>query len=116
MAARRHRLHIRGFRPKDNHLGAPSCNENASDSFSSQNADGKIRDTWGSAPIRLTSFSLTPDFKRLVAVGMEHTPYYSPSESQSRDGSVPPGGNAQPPTRPGHKVVVFDLATKQPES
>jgi hypothetical protein len=77
-----------------------------------QNADGKIRDAWGATAILLTDLALTPDFKHLVAVGMEcpSTPPITEA-TQSRGvqagdpASVPPGG-----------MIVFDFATKQTES
>ncbi|KAF9532157.1 WD40 repeat-like protein [Crepidotus variabilis] len=79
------------------------------------NADGKLRDSWGTTAIRLTDFSITPDFKRLIAVGMEDVPPYYPPSEPTRDGSLPPGGVSQPVTKAAHRMLVFDLATKQTE-
>ena len=81
----------------------------------SQNSDGKVRDTWGEIAIRLTGFSITPDARRLVAVGMEHAPY-PPTEPHTRDSPMPPSGGPHPPARSGHRLMVFDFATKQLES
>lgn len=77
-----------------------------------------MRDAWGATAIRLTDLALTPDFRHLVAVGMECLPN-APSAtetSQSRgvqagDPPSAPGGNTAPV-----KMIVFDFATKQTES
>ncbi|KAF8965302.1 WD40 repeat-like protein [Flammula alnicola] len=88
-------------------------------------ADGKIRDAWGPTAIRLTDLAVTPDFTRLVAIGMEFPPSIPPvsDTTQSRGaqtaGDVPSasGGNGTPAVaRPPHRMMVFDLATKQVES
>lgn len=39
-----------------------------------QDADGKQRDSWGRTPIRVTDLAITPDFTRLVAIGMYDAP------------------------------------------
>jgi WD40 repeat protein len=82
-------------------------------------ADGKVRDAWGATAIRLTELALTPNFKHLVAVGMEWLSSTPPvaEGTQSRGvqagepSSTPPGGNAAPA-----RMIVFDFATKQTES
>ena len=84
-----------------------------------QDADGKVRDAWGATAIRLTELALTPDFKHLVAVGMEwlSNPPPATEATQSRGvqagepSSTPPGGNTAPV-----RMIVFDFATKQTES
>ncbi|PPQ68153.1 hypothetical protein CVT25_014079 [Psilocybe cyanescens] len=88
-------------------------------------ADGKVRDAWGPTAIRLTDLAVTPDFTHLVAVGMEHTQNFpsasEPSQSRgAQTGDVPPGpggnGGQGGVSRTMHRMMVFDLATKQTES
>lgn len=89
--------------------------------------DGKIRDAWGPTSIRITDLAVTPDYKHLVAIGMESTPAPSPPVSsdapQSRStpsgdipsnagGNRPPAGGARTP----HMMIIFDLATKKRKS
>jgi hypothetical protein len=76
MATGRIRLHIWEFRPKDYCLGSSApyqLYKTYSWPFTTfhQDADGKIRDIWDPIAIRITELSLTPDFKYLVALGME---------------------------------------------
>ncbi|KDR73582.1 hypothetical protein GALMADRAFT_620676 [Galerina marginata CBS 339.88] len=89
-------------------------------------ADGKVRDEWSPTGIRITDLAVTPDFTRLVAVGMEHPSSFPPvpESSQARgaqagDVSSAPGGNGPTPAGAGsriaHRMMVFDLATKQIE-
>lgn len=79
----------------------------------SQDADGKQRDSWGQSPIRVTDLTVTPDFTRLVAVGMYDAPANVPgpaaaaSENGNQSGV---GGSSE------NRVIVYDLVTKQPQS
>ncbi|KAF9558038.1 WD40 repeat-like protein [Agrocybe pediades] len=85
-------------------------------------SDGKVRDAWGTTAIRLTDLAVTPDFARLVAIGMEHTSGFPAASEPSNRGtqtgdtaSAPAGNGATPFQRTAHKMMVFDLATKEPE-
>lgn len=84
-----------------------------------QDADGKLRDTWNRTPIRVTDLQVSPDFTRLVAVGMYDAPSIPPGPSVAQDGGGM-GGVATGGTSAGRvsetRVVIYDLATKQPES
>ena len=81
--------------------------------------DGKVRDAWGTTAIRLTDLALTPDFKHLVAVGMEYTSNTPPATETTQSRGVQAG---EPPSvSPGGNValvrmIIFDFATKQTES
>ncbi|PSR81506.1 hypothetical protein PHLCEN_2v6364 [Hermanssonia centrifuga] len=83
--------------------------------------DGKQRDTWGRTPIRVTDLAITPDFTKLVAVGMYDLPSPIPqSNAPSAEGVTPPAAsgaahaNNSPPTE--FRMIVYDLATKQLEA
>ncbi|THH20764.1 hypothetical protein EUX98_g8521 [Antrodiella citrinella] len=80
-------------------------------------ADGKERDnSWSRTPIRVTDLAITPDFTRLVAIGMYDVPA-PPVATTTPDAGTPSAGNAAPAagSRPSeHRVIVYDLATKQP--
>ncbi|KAF8912044.1 WD40 repeat-like protein [Gymnopilus junonius] len=86
-------------------------------------ADGNVRDSWSPTGIRITDLSVTPDFTRLVAVGMEHSSSFpSVPESNQVRGAQPDtsatGGNGPSSSvgsRVAHRMMVFDLATKQTE-
>jgi len=67
---------------------------------------------------------VTPDFTRLVTVGMEIQPGLPPTVevTQSRgapagDAPTPSGGNPPLPigSKGAHRMIVFDLPTKQTE-
>ncbi|KAH9981139.1 WD40 repeat-like protein [Lactifluus volemus] len=86
-------------------------------------SDGKQRDSWGITAIRITDLAVTPDFTRLVAVG-ESARDMNPvlpttrgdsvaTSSASRNGNNNTSSSA-PRTRE-HLMIVYDLATKQPE-
>ncbi len=86
-----------------------------------QDVDGKQRDTWGRTPIRVTDLAITPDFTKLVAVGMYDLPSPIPqSNAPSAEGVTPPAAsgaahaNNSPPTE--FRMIVYDLATKQLEA
>lgn len=83
-----------------------------------QDADGKQRDSWGRTPIRVTDLAITPDFTRLVAIGMYDAPA-PPASITPPEAATPPAGGAAPASgsRPSeHEVIVYDLATKQPST
>lgn len=84
-------------------------------------------------PIRVTDLAITPDFTRLVTIGMDRNP--TPAEPPARPGTVAPassnnnGGDQPPPSggtggagnqggggiRSHNKMIIYDLGTKQPE-
>ncbi|KAI0273432.1 WD40 repeat-like protein [Gloeopeniophorella convolvens] len=82
-------------------------------------SDGKQRDSWGITPIRITDLAVTPDFTRLVAVGGSAkdstlpTPRGDSAPTASRNGGNNPTPGAS--RAPEHLMIVYDLATKQPE-
>ena len=79
----------------------------------SQDADGKQRDSWGLSPIRVTDLTVTPDFTRLVAVGM----YDAPATVPGPTAAAPENGSQTGAGRSSEtRVIVYDLATKQPLS
>ncbi|GJE96447.1 WD40 repeat domain-containing protein [Phanerochaete sordida] len=89
--------------------------------------DGKQRDTWGRTPIRVTDLAITPDFSKLVAIGMYDAPLSLPPTGGAIAASdVASGGTATPPTgstapapanRPAeNRIIVYDLLTKQLET
>jgi hypothetical protein len=64
---------------------------------------------------------VTPDFTRLVAIGMEVPSPSEPTQSrgaQAGDAPVISGGNGGPVAgaKATHRMIVFDLATKETES
>ncbi|KZT71398.1 WD40 repeat-like protein [Daedalea quercina L-15889] len=75
-------------------------------------ADGKQRDSWGQSPIRVTDLTVTPDFTRLVAVGMYDVPANVPGPTATPQEN----GNQPGATRNAeNRVIVYDLLTKQPQ-
>lgn len=84
-------------------------------------------------PIRVTDLAITPDFTRLVTIGMDRNP--SPPEPSTRPGVAVQAGSGSDQasgTGPGsgasaggaahssgvrssNKMIIYDLATKQPE-
>ncbi|KAI0371689.1 WD40 repeat-like protein [Pilatotrama ljubarskyi] len=91
-------------------------------------ADGKMRDTWARTPIRVTDLMVTPDFTRLVAVGMYDVPSIPQGPAASQDAGGTSGAGAGAGTGAGAaggasggrvsetRIIIYDLATKQPES
>ncbi|KAF5358519.1 hypothetical protein D9756_001366 [Leucocoprinus leucothites] len=106
------------------------------------NADGKLHESWGLTQIRVTDLAITPDFTRLVTVGMDRNP--SPTDlASSRPGANQPGSNGGDSntgggttpasgvggggggagnhasggggSRSSNKMIIYDLATKLPE-
>ncbi|KAI0820195.1 WD40 repeat-like protein [Trametes gibbosa] len=84
--------------------------------------DGKPRDTWQRTPIRVTDLMVSPNFTRLVAVGMYDVPSIpQPAASSAVDGAAAgpaagPGGAVSGGHPSETRIVIYDLATKQPES
>ncbi|RPD66631.1 WD40 repeat-like protein [Lentinus tigrinus ALCF2SS1-7] len=83
-------------------------------------ADGKLRDQWGRTPIRVTDLMVTPDFTRLVAVGMYDAPCLpgpNPQETGAAQGSGATASAAASANKSSSetRIIIYDLATKQPE-
>ncbi|KAF9484688.1 WD40 repeat-like protein [Pholiota conissans] len=87
-------------------------------------AEGSIRNSWDPTAIRLTDLAVTPDQARLVAIGIESpAPVPAPSDAphsrsaQTGDVLSNAGGNGSPSSgRTPHRMMIFDLATKQVQS
>ncbi|KAI0807887.1 WD40 repeat-like protein [Fomes fomentarius] len=86
-------------------------------------ADGKLRDTWHRIPIRVTDLMVTPDFTRLVAVGMYDVPSIplgsNPQEAAGAPQASGPGANGGASANKSSsetRIMIYDLSTKQPES
>nr|ANC28035.1 WD-repeat protein [Polyporus umbellatus] len=84
-------------------------------------ADGKLRDQWGRTPIRVTDLMVTPDFTRLVAVGMYDMPTPPPGSNPQESGAPPagPGATAGATANKSSsetRIIIYDLASKQPET
>jgi WD40 repeat protein len=86
--------------------------------------EGKQRDSWGSTPLRVTDLAVTPDFTRLVAVGMYNAPTPVPSDlgpARGQPGDVVSAvGNGAANSGNGraseNRMIIYDLVTKQIES
>ncbi|EIW84917.1 WD40 repeat-like protein [Coniophora puteana RWD-64-598 SS2] len=72
-------------------------------------SDGKKRDSWPISPMRITDMAISPDFSRLVTVGMT---YSSPPDASGDRGSSPAlaGDDARPPR---NQVIVYHMDTKE---
>ncbi|KAI0636404.1 WD40 repeat-like protein [Trametes polyzona] len=80
-------------------------------------ADGKPRDTWQRTPIRVTDLMVSPDFTRLVAVGMYDVPSIPPAAGVGAGAQDAGAGGAGASARVSEtRIIIYDLATKQPES
>ncbi|KAJ7343183.1 WD40 repeat-like protein [Mycena albidolilacea] len=81
------------------------------------NTDGQQREIWGVLPVRVTHMVVTPDFTRLVAIGLRAP---SPVDPRVESDSLPAGANggstSSPPPRDEHRFLVFDYATRRPET
>lgn len=85
-----------------------------------------MRDTWGRTPIRVTDLAITPDFTKLVAIGMYDLPTPLPAAGAQPATEAPGGGTATPPAgataaatgirQSENRVIVYDLLTKQLET
>ena len=91
----------------------------------SQDIHGKQRDTWGRSPIRVTDLAVTPDFTKLVAIGM-YDSLTPPAGNGPAPAEASTGGTATPPTGASapangnrlseNRIIVYDLVTKQLET
>ncbi|KAI0819085.1 WD40 repeat-like protein [Irpex lacteus] len=81
-------------------------------------ADGKQRDSWGRTPIRVTDLAITPDFTKLVAVGMYDVPTPPPPPPSATVDGTNNAGNAAAATSPPKefRLAVWDLSTKRLDS
>ncbi|GLB34733.1 putative WD40 repeat-like protein [Lyophyllum shimeji] len=81
-------------------------------------ADGNLREKWGATGIRVTDLAVTPDFTRLVTVGMHHLPIGSLSDAlPGRDASAgeAAAAGAAAAKASENRMIIYDLATKQVE-
>ncbi|KAJ7087763.1 WD40 repeat-like protein [Mycena epipterygia] len=80
--------------------------------------DGQRRDIWGELPVRITHMVLTPDFTRLVAIGMR-APF--PVDPRAEGDAATAGTNggaptSNPPPKEEHRLLVFNMASRRNES
>jgi len=77
--------------------------------------------------MRITDLAVTPDFARLVTVGMHHTPIVAPlvdlnqsRGSQAGESTTQPTSSNVVPTNgtrtSDNRMIIYDLVTKQTES
>jgi hypothetical protein len=77
--------------------------------------------------MRITDLAVTPDFARLVTVGMHHTPIVAPlvdlnqsRGSQAGESTTQPASSNVVPTNgtrtSDNRMIIYDLVTKQTES
>ncbi|TFK42349.1 WD40-repeat-containing domain protein [Crucibulum laeve] len=80
--------------------------------------NGQLRESWGTVAIRVTDLAVTPDFTRLIAVGMDVEPVNPPRNSgqPGETTNSAAGGNGAPPAKNSNRMIVFDLSTKETES
>ncbi|KAG6865928.1 hypothetical protein C0991_010429 [Blastosporella zonata] len=82
-------------------------------------ADGNMRDKWGETGIRITDLAITPDFSRLVSVGMQHLPVAVVNEGitgrEVQNGDAAAAGAAAAKASE-NKMIIYDLTTKLVES
>lgn len=67
----------------------------------------------------MTDLQVSPDFTRLIAVGMYDAPSIPPGPGVAQDGGGIGGvaaGGASAGRVSETRIVIYDLATKQPES
>ncbi|KAF8637401.1 hypothetical protein AX17_002896 [Amanita inopinata Kibby_2008] len=83
-------------------------------------ADGKLKESWGVTSIRVTDLVITPDFSRLVAIGMHHQLPSETGPSRAQPGDHQPyatnGGAVSPSSQArstNNRLIVYDIATKQ---
>ncbi|KAG6856377.1 hypothetical protein H0H87_005142 [Tephrocybe sp. NHM501043] len=80
--------------------------------------DGNMRDKWGETGIRITDLAITPDFSRLVSVGIQHISVGVVNEGitgrdvQSGDAAAAGAARARASE---NRLVIYDLTTKQIE-
>ncbi|KAG2041821.1 WD40-repeat-containing domain protein [Suillus americanus] len=81
--------------------------------------EGELRESWNDIAIRVTDAAVTPDVRRLVAVGMGYNPPTALARVNVRDASpliVSNGdGNAVALRSPENRMIIYDLKTRQVE-
>ncbi|KAJ7709607.1 WD40 repeat-like protein [Mycena rosella] len=82
------------------------------------NMDGQRRDIWSLLPVRITYMAVTPDFTRLVAIGMRAP---SPVDPRADGEGAPSGANggtvtASPPPKDEHRLLVYDFDSRRNEA
>ncbi|KAG6880248.1 hypothetical protein C0992_001816 [Termitomyces sp. T32_za158] len=81
--------------------------------------EGNIHDKWVESSIRITDLAVSPDFSRLVSVGMQHLPIGNINEGitgrevQSGDAAAAGAAAARASE---NRMIIYDLTTKQVES
>jgi WD repeat-containing protein 26 len=76
---------------------------------------GNQRDSWGTTTIRVTDLSVTPDMRRVVALGM----YFPSAPTAHDDGSTPPitlSSSAGAAKAKENRMIIYDFASKQVET
>ncbi|KAJ7047107.1 WD40 repeat-like protein [Mycena alexandri] len=79
------------------------------------NTEGQRRDVWGILPVRVAHMVITPDFTRLVAIGMRAPPPVDPRENDPAAPAANGGPTSSPPPKDEHRLLVFDFATRRNE-
>ncbi|KAF7778551.1 hypothetical protein Agabi119p4_2896 [Agaricus bisporus var. burnettii] len=97
------------------------------------NADGKLHESWGITPIRVTDLAITPDLTRLVTIGMDRKSILPPQprpgpgaptsninnnggdQSSASGGTNGTGNQGNGATKNINKLIIYDLGTKRPE-
>ncbi|KAF8077731.1 WD40 repeat-like protein [Lyophyllum atratum] len=82
-------------------------------------ADGNLREKWGTTGIRITDLAVTPDFARLVTVGMHHLPISAVGDGIAGRDATPgdaAAAGAAAAKASENRMIIYDLATKQVES
>lgn len=89
-----------------------------------QDADGKLKESWGTTAIRVTDLAITPDFTRLVTIGMHHqllSDLSPPARTPPGDHQPYAGGAAASPAasitpankNTNNRLIIYGLASKQ---
>lgn len=78
-----------------------------------------MHDKWDETSIRITDLAISPDFSRLVSVGMQHLPIGIINEGitgrEVQNGDAAAAGAAAARASE-NRLVIYDLTTKQIES
>ena len=81
-----------------------------------QNADGKFRDSWGTAAIRITDLTVTPDVSRVVAVGMNYqAPASAGADALSVSLANASASSINLSRKIDYRMIVYDMASKLAE-
>jgi hypothetical protein len=74
-------------------------------------AHGKQRDSWGTTTVRVTDLAVTPDMRRVIALGMYR------SSPPGHEGATPitPSASSADVSREDH-IIIYDFASKQAET